>query len=88
MAEKKDVVVSGTCSSLNPVHTHATGGRYTLIALSCLASAFGLLLIADAICQSNRLKAQELELQKQELHVRQQQYTLDSLRYYAPTKIK
>lgn len=85
MPEKR--VISGDFIS-DPVKVKLTGLRYFLVALGTITLSWAAWEIAGALNDANELKRSELEIQKQRLDLAKRQYTLDSLRYFAPQKLR
>ena len=85
MSEK--LVISGDFIS-DPVKVKLTGLRYFLVALGTITLSWAAWEIAGALHDANELKRSELEIQKQRLDLAKRQYTLDSLRYFAPQKLR
>ena len=85
MSEKR--VISGDFIS-DPVKVKLTGLRYFLVALGTITLSWAAWEIAGALNDANELKRSELEIQKQRLDLAKRQYTLDSLQYFAPQKLR
>lgn len=81
MAEKREI--SGSDFG-DPVRTNPTGCLYFVLAFSIMMMSVAAYGIWNEFRHANTLKQQELNIQQRRHDLAKRQYTLDSLRYFAP----
>lgn len=85
MAEKREI--SGSDFG-NPVRINPTGCLYFILVFSIMTMSVATYGIWNEIRDANALKKQELNIQQQRHDLAKRQYTLDSLRYFAPMRTR